>query len=109
LEFLGKYYVAYHKLMKHWESLFTGRIMTIDYEKTVQDPEYWSRQLIEHVGLPWDDACLSPHKNIRSVKTFSQWQVRQPIYKTSVRRSDHFAKHLQPLRTILENGKIDLS
>ncbi len=109
LEFLGKYYVAYHKLMKHWESLFPGRIMTIDYEKTVQDPEYWSRQLIEHVGLPWDDACLSPHKNIRSVKTFSQWQVRQPIYKTSVRRSDHFAKYLQPLKAILENAHIDLS
>jgi tetratricopeptide (TPR) repeat protein len=109
LENLGKYYLAYRKLMDHWESLFPGRIMTIDYEKIVQDPEHWSRQLIEHVGLPWDEACLSPHKNKRTVKTFSQWQVRQPIYKSSIRRSEHFAENLKPLRSILENGKIDLS
>jgi len=109
LEYLGKYYLAYHKLMTHWESLFPGRIMSIDYEKTVQDPEYWSRKLIEHINLPWDEACLSPHKNKRTVRTFSQWQVRQPIYKTSVRRSDHFVKNLQPLIAIFENAKIDLS
>jgi tetratricopeptide (TPR) repeat protein len=109
LEYLGKYYLAYLKLMSHWESLFPGRIMHIDYEKTVQDPEYWSRQLIEHIGLPWDKACLSPQQNKRNVNTLSQWQVRQPIYKTSVRRSDHFVKNLQPLRAIFENAKIDLS
>jgi tetratricopeptide (TPR) repeat protein len=109
LEYLGKYYLIYHKLMSHWESLFPGRIMHIDYEKTVQDPEYWSKKLIEHIGLPWDEACLSPHKNKRNMRTFSQWQVRQPIYKTSVRRSDHFVKNLQSLRDILEKGKVDLS
>jgi tetratricopeptide (TPR) repeat protein len=102
LEYLGKYYLAYQKLMAHWELLFPGRIMNISYEGVINDPEYWSRKLIDHIGLPWNESCLKPHQNKRSVSTFSNWQVRQPIYKSSVRRSDNFEKHLWPLKVILE-------
>jgi len=109
LECLGKYYLAYQKLMAHWESIFPKRIMAINYEELVHEPEYWSRQLIKHIGLPWNEACLNPHENKRRVKTYSLWQVRQPIYKSSVRRSDHFEKYLWPLKAILENGNIKLS
>jgi hypothetical protein len=109
LEYLGEYYLAYKALMNHWEKLFPNRILTVDYEKNVEDPEFWAKKMIEHVNLPWNEACLSPHKNSRSVVTLSLWQVRQPIYKSSVRRSDHFAKYLHPLRDILEKGGINLS
>lgn len=109
LEYLGEYYLAYKALMNHWEKLFPNRILTIDYEKNVEDPEFWAKKMIEHVSLPWSEACLSPHKNIRSVSTPSLWQVRQPIYKSSVRRSDRFAKYLVPLKNILEQGGINLS
>ena len=109
LEYLGEYYLAYKALMNHWEMLFPNRILNIDYEKNVEDPEFWAKKMIEHVNLPWNEACLSPHKNSRSVVTLSLWQVRQPIYKTSVRRSDHFAKYLHPLKDILEKGGMNLS
>jgi tetratricopeptide (TPR) repeat protein len=108
LEGLGKYYLAYDELMRHWEKLFENRILTLKYEDLVENPEYWSRKLIEHVGLPWDDACLSHHKKERTVKTASIWQVRQPIYKTSVKRAEQFSKHLKPLRDILEGGQIEV-
>ena len=45
-----------------------------------------SRKLIDFVGLEWDDACLSFHETERTVTTPSRWQVRQPIYTTSVKR-----------------------
>ena len=28
-----------------------------------------ARKLIDYVGLPWDEACLSPHKQKRAVLT----------------------------------------
>lgn len=101
LTHLGHHYREYERLMLHWQQVLPGRILDINYEDTIADPEYWSRKLIEYVGLEWDDACLAPHKLERSVKTASQWQVRQPIYKTSVERWKNYEKHLAPLKKAL--------
>lgn len=98
---LGHHYRQYERLMAHWHEVLPGRILDINYEDTIADPEYWSRRLIAHVGLEWDDACLAPHKLERTVKTASHWQVRQPIYKTSVQRWKNYEKHLQPLKQAL--------
>jgi hypothetical protein len=35
------------------------------------------------LGLDWEEACLSPHKNKRSVRTASQQSVREKVYKYS--------------------------
>ena len=102
LENLGHHYRQYQRIMQHWHSVLPGRIMDINYADTVADPEYWSRKLIAHIGLEWDDACLTPHKLERSVKTASIWQVRQPIYKTSVERWRHYEEFLAQLKQALE-------
>jgi tetratricopeptide (TPR) repeat protein len=98
---LGHHHRQYERLMAHWHTVLPGRIFDIQYEDLIADPEYWSRQLIAHVGLEWDDACLAPHKLERTVKTASHWQVRQPIYKTSVKRWKHYEKYLGPLKEAL--------
>ena len=98
---LGHHYKQYERLMAHWHEVLPGRIMDISYEDTIADPEFWSRKLIEHVGLEWDDSCLVPHKLERTVKTASHWQVRQPIYKTSVQRWKHYEKYLGLLKDAL--------
>ena len=103
LENLGHHYRQYQRIMQHWHSVLPGRIMDINYADTVADPEYWSRKLIAHIGLEWDDACLSPHKLERSVKTASIWQVRQPIYKSSVERWTNYEEFLAPLKQALKD------
>lgn len=104
---LGHYYKQYERLMAHWHEVLPGRILDINYEDTITDPEYWSRKLIQHAGLEWDDACLAPHQQERTVKTASHWQVRQPIYKTSVQRWRNYEKHLGPLKKALDNPDAD--
>jgi len=94
---LAQHYKQYQRLMQHWHTVLPGRIMDIHYADTISDPEYWTRKLIEHVELEWNDACLAPHKIDRSVRTFSNWQVRQPIYKTSNQRWKNYEEFLQPL------------
>jgi tetratricopeptide (TPR) repeat protein len=100
---LGFHYKQYERIMRHWHEVLPGRIMDINYEDTIVDPEFWSRKLINHIGLEWDDACLAPHKLERSVKTASHWQVRQPIYKTSVQRWKNYEKYLEPLIEALKD------
>lgn len=94
---LGRYYRAYDRLMKHWHKVLPGRIFDNQYETLVADQEGQSRKLIAHCKLDWDDACLNYTENERSVNTISRWQVRQPIYKTSMKRWKPYEKHLGPL------------
>jgi tetratricopeptide (TPR) repeat protein len=94
---LGRYYRAYDRLMKHWHKVLPGRIFENQYETLVADQEGQSRKLIAHCKLEWDDACLNYTENERSVTTISRWQVRQPIYKTSMKRWKPYEKHLGPL------------
>jgi tetratricopeptide (TPR) repeat protein len=80
-------YRAYRASMAHWRDLIgPERLIDVDYEELVQNPEPMTRRIIEFCGLPWEDACLSPQEGDRRVQTFSMWQVRQPVYTTSVER-----------------------
>ena len=38
---------------------------------------------MEHLELNWEEACLSPQKNKRIVRTASQQQIRKKVYKGS--------------------------
>lgn len=101
LRTLGQYYKAYDDLMVHWHSVLPGRILDSRYEELIADQEAASRRLIAWTGLDWDDACLSFQKTERLVTTPSRWQVRQPIYKTSVKKWEKYGKHLGPLEKAL--------
>lgn len=99
---LGRYYRRYMTLMRHWHKVLPeGTILDLPYEDMVADTEAQARRVLKFVGLPWDDKCLEFYKNDRLVKTASVAQVRKPIYKTSVARWKHFARHLQPLLALV--------
>src|SRR5262249_30221442 len=51
----------------------------------------------DFLGIGWDPACLSFHETKRPVMTASFWQVRQPLYGSSVGRWRNYRKHLGPL------------
>ena len=93
----GNYYRDYRELMAHWKEVLPIPVLDVDYEDVVANQEPRSRQLIEFCGLPWDDACLTYHEAERAVHTASSWQVRQPIYKTSVQKWRRYEAHLGPL------------
>lgn len=84
-------YEQYLALMQHWrETLPTDRFMEISYEDIVQDREKSARRLIEFCGLPWDERVLAHESSARDVLTASLWQVRQPVYSSSVGRWKHY-------------------
>ncbi|WP_224544148.1 tetratricopeptide repeat-containing sulfotransferase family protein [Mesorhizobium sp. CA16] len=97
LRTLGLYYREYDRLMRHWNKVFPGRIFENRYETLIENQEAQSRRLIDYLGLPWDDACLRFFDKDRSVNTYSLWQVRQPIYKSSVKRWKNYESEIQPL------------
>jgi len=97
LKTLGLYYREYDRLMRHWKTVLPGRIFENGYEDLISDQEGQSRRLIDHLGLPWNDACLRFFDKGGSVRTISRWQVRQPIYKSSVKRWKNYESKIRPL------------
>ncbi len=94
---IGRYYLAYDRLMRHWETVLPGRFLNVQYEDVVADVEGQARRIIEHCGLKWEDECLDFHKTKRNVHTASTTQVRQPIYNSSVGRYERYGELLTPL------------
>jgi hypothetical protein len=72
-------------------------MLDLQYEEVVADLEGQARRLIDFIGLDWDPACLSFYETERAVNTPSTWQVRQPIYSSSVGRWRNYERHLGPL------------
>lgn len=101
LEHLGQYYREYQRLMEHWAKVLPTPMFELSYEELTRDQETLSRRLIEFCGLPWDERVLRFYDNDRVVRTFSTLQVRQPMYRSSVGRWQHYERHLQPLLAAL--------
>jgi tetratricopeptide (TPR) repeat protein len=101
LDDLGRYYRCYLALMDHWDEVLPGKILHLQYEELIRDPEALIRRLLAHCGLPFEDACLSFHETQRPVRTASSEQVRQPLYASGVGYWKNFAKELEPLRRSL--------
>ncbi len=101
LSTLGRYYRGYERLMAHWREVLPLSVLDVPYEALVDDLEAWTRRILDHIGLPWDPRCLAFHETERQIKTASQWQARQPLYRSSVAKWRRYERHLEPLKRAL--------
>ena len=80
---LIRYYDMYRDLIGFWSERFPGRVIDVNYEGLVADSETQIPDLIQSLGLDWQEACLAPQDSANVVHTASQEQVRKKIYKGS--------------------------
>ncbi len=99
---IAAYYRGYQGIMAHWREVLPIPMHEIQYEALVEDQERISRELIDYMGLEWDARCLDFHRSDRAVRTASNWQVRQPLYRGARKRWEHYAKQLTQLESDLE-------
>lgn len=65
--------------------------VSLTYESLVADPRGEIARCLELLGLPFDEAVLSPERNERTVLTLSHEQVRRPINDSSIGRWRNYA------------------
>jgi tetratricopeptide (TPR) repeat protein len=97
LGWIGEQLADHNLLMHHWNQIFPGEILEVNYEDVVDDLEGSARRMLEYIGVAWEPQVLDFNKVERAVKTASVWQVRQPIYKTSKAKWERYRDHLEPL------------
>jgi tetratricopeptide (TPR) repeat protein len=100
---LGLFYREYATLMDHWRHVLPLRMLEVDYEEAVADPEGIAHRMVEFLGLPWDPACLRFYESHRPVKTASRAQVREPIHSRSIGRWKRYGSGIKPLLEALDD------
>ena len=101
LEEVGTYYKDYVELMDHWDKVFPGKVLRVQYEEVVADLDTQVRRILDYCGLDFEESCISFYENERSVRTPSSEQVRQPIYQSGVEQWRNFEDYLGPLKDSL--------
>ena len=79
----AEYYILYNDLMEFWTAQTNDKIIQVKYEKFVNDFENETLNLIEKLGLRWEDNLKNYSKNNRPVQTASLLQVRGKIEKNT--------------------------
>jgi tetratricopeptide (TPR) repeat protein len=83
------------RLMDRAVTAYPASVQRVQYEALVDDPARVVAALAAWLGLPGvaGDAAIDPG----AVGTSSVWQVRQPVYRTSVGRWRHYAAFVPEL------------
>jgi len=101
---IGQYYVAYRRLMQHWETVMPGVMYQVSYEDLVANQLVETRKLLEYCDLEWQDACVAFHRNPAPSTTASASQVRRPLYSSSVSQWRHYEQELSELRAVITSA-----
>ncbi|UHQ18529.1 sulfotransferase [Lysobacter sp. KIS68-7] len=77
---MADHYKRYRQLMAHWTAMFPGRIHQVRHADLVNEPEGTTREMLEHLGLPWQPGIV----DATIVRTQGRWR--------------RYEEHLAPLR-----------
>jgi Flp pilus assembly protein TadD len=101
IEDMVQHLSAVFRLMEHYRRELSPGELTLRYEGFVADQVTETRRLLEHLGLPFHDACLRFHENRRYAATPSYAQVAERLNDRSIGRHRHYARPLAPFRAPL--------
>src|SRR5262249_33981403 len=96
LETAALHYRGVMELVEHYRPVLPLRSLPIRYEDIVDDQAASVRRMLEFIGEPFDQACVSFHENQRYARTASYAQVTEPLYDRSRSRYRHYRKSMHP-------------
>ena len=89
------YWQGYITLMKHWNELYPGEVLHLDYEALAKHPEEKTTEILEYCGLPVEQNCFRFYDSDRPVLTPSAAQVRKPISTSSLGSGRKYEKYIK--------------
>ncbi|HEX4481161.1 MAG TPA: sulfotransferase [Rudaea sp.] len=88
----------HQRFMTRWRERFAARIIDIEYEAVVSEPDAQTRRLGDFLGV----ARATDATDSQAVTTASVWQARQPVYARSVGRWKNYAPYLPELAALTD-------
>lgn len=106
---MAQYYGIYAELMEHWKGLFPDRILTVRYEDLIEAQRENTAKMLTFCGLSWQEQCMEFHRVERLARTASDFQIKQPLYRSGMNRWHPYARHLGEVADILSIDLDDMT
>ena len=105
----AKFIIHQQELLSPLKETAGNQIFTFDYDNFTNSPENQARELINWIGLQWNDHYLHPEQSGRSINTASVIQARRPISNRSVGGWNNYKELLKPAEAVLrESGLFNI-
>jgi hypothetical protein len=101
---IAQYYVAYRRLMQHWEAIMPGVMHQVSYEDLVVNQLVETRKLLDYCDLNWEEACVAFNQNPEASTTASASQVRRPIHDSSILQWRYYEQQLSELSVAVKSA-----
>lgn len=98
---IARFYADYVRLMAHFERVQPGAVHRVIYEHLVENLEGEVRRMLDFLGLPFEPECLEYYKTERFFSSFSNEQVRRPIFREGLDRWKNYEPWLGQMKTAL--------
>ncbi len=102
LDDLARVYVCHVRLMRHWNDQLPGVIHQVDYPAMVSNLDSEARAIAAFLGISFEPSMLEPHKNPGQMKTASKWQIREPVYNSSIDVWENYRQQFEPVIAYLQ-------
>ena len=89
-----EYVKIYKNTINFWKQKYGNSIYEIDYEKLINNKNEETKKLFSFCGLDWSEDIFDFYKTAKTIRTASLYQVKKPIYKSSVNISDKYSKYI---------------
>src|SRR5579862_3678786 len=99
---IARHYVLVMDLVEHYRREMKLNYLAVRYEDIVDDQAAKVREMLAHVGAPFDRRCLDFHENRRYARTASYAQVTEKLYDRSRYRHRAYKAELAPVIPMLE-------
>lgn len=96
LEFTN-YYHRYRRLMAHWHEILPGRILDVDYDRLVSEPEAMATEMARFCGLDYEPGMVRIESRTDAVSTASSVMMRDGIRRDRGKVWKAYERQLQPM------------
>ena len=83
--------------MAYWSQSLGDNIFQVCYEDLVSNPAAEAKKIFNFIGIQYEDHFIEIDRNIRSVQTASDIQLRKPINKNSIARWKKYEPYISPI------------
>ncbi len=104
LELIARYHALYERVMSTWRECLGDRMLEVNYEALVYQPEEELTRILNFCGLDYDPACLEFQENNRAVWTASNLQIREQLNARGIGRWLRYEPQMQGLLDMMRDS-----
>ena len=80
IDSLADYYLAHDRLLHHWRKVLGNRLIELNFDVLLDDPETQIRDLLRRLELDFEPACLEQLPETAAFSSWKNWESQlQPL------------------------------